>query len=58
MASLRGIEGFMMDTAWLRHHIGKVREGPLSREVIPLMGRFKGDTGSRHHIQAVVNLTD
>ena len=25
VASLRGSEGFMMDTAGLRHHIGKVR---------------------------------
>ena len=45
----------MMDVAWLRHQSRKFREGPLACVVIPLMGRFKGDTGSRHHIQAVVN---
>ena len=26
--------------------------------VIPLMGRFKGESGSRNHLQAVVNETD
>ena len=31
--------------------MGKEREGTLAHMVIPLMGRFKGDTGSRHHIQ-------
>ena len=47
----------MMGAAVLRHHIRKGREGPLAHVVIPLVGRFKGGTGSRHHLQAVVNET-
>ena len=56
--SLSGIEEFLMDASVLWHHVGKVREGPLSHVVIPLMVRFKGETGSRHHLQAVINKTD
>ena len=47
--SLSGGEGFMMDASLLHNHIGKGREGPLAHVVIPLVGRFKGETGSRHH---------
>ena len=52
---LRWSEGFMMDSAVSRHHIGDGREGPLDHVVIPLMWRFKGETGSRNHLQAVLN---
>ena len=47
----------MMDAAILRHHIGKRREGTLYYLVITLMGRFKDQTGSINHLQAVVNET-
>ena len=57
VASLRGNEEFIMDAAGLRHHIGKIGEGPLAHVVINLMGIFKGETGSRHHLQAIVNET-
>ena len=57
MASLRGSEDFMMYAAGLRHHIGKGREGHLDHVVIPLLGRFKGGTGIRHHLHAIVNKT-
>ena len=56
-ASLRGSKGFMMDAAGLRHHIGKGKEGPLAHVVIPLMGRFKVETGIRYHLQSVFNET-
>ena len=46
-----------MNAAVLRNHIGRGREGPLYHVVIPLMGRFKGGVGSRHHLQVVVNNT-
>ena len=55
VAQLRGSEGFMMDVAGLWHQIGKGREGNLYHVVIPLMGRFKGEPESRHHLQAVIN---
>ena len=55
MSSLRGSKGFIMDASVLRNHIGKGREGPLSHALITIMGRFKGETGRRHHLQAVVN---
>ena len=55
--SLRGNKGLMMYAEELRHHIGKVIKGPLAHVVIPLMGRYKGETGSIHHLQAVFNNT-
>ena len=55
MVSLRGGEGFMMNAAGLRHHIRKRREGPLAHVAIHIVGRFKVETGSRHHLQTVVN---
>ena len=42
----------MVDSEGFWHHIGKGREVPLDNVVIPLMGRFKGDNGSRHQLQA------
>ena len=50
VASLRGSKGFMMDAEGLRNHIGKGREVPLDNVVIPMMGIFKEETGSRHHL--------
>ena len=44
-----------MDAGWLKKHVGKVMEVTLAHVVIPLMGRYKGGTGSRHHQQAVVD---
>ena len=46
-----------MDAEGLRHHIVKVREGFLDRVIIPLVGIFKGGTGSRHHLQFVMSNT-
>ena len=57
MSSLRGSKGFIMDASVLRNHIGKGREGNLAYVVIPLICRFKGDTGRRHHLNDVVNDT-
>ena len=57
VTSLRVIKGFMIDAVGLWRHIGKGRKGPLSHVVIPLMGRYKGETGSIHHLQAVFNNT-
>ena len=47
---IRGIEGFMMDSAVLWHHIWKGREGPLAHVIIQPMGIFKGETGIRNHL--------
>ena len=55
VVSLRGGGGFMMDAAVLRYHIGKGRKEILACVLVPLMGRFKGETGSRHHLQSVTN---
>ena len=44
-----------MGEAGFRYHIGKVREGTLAHVVMPLMSRFKGETGSRNHLQTIVN---
>ena len=55
VAYLRWSEKVMMDAEGLRCCIGKGRERPLAHVVIQLMGRFKGETGSRNHLQAVLN---
>ena len=55
VASLRGRNEFMIYAAGLQHHTGKGRELPLALVVIPMMGRFKRETGIIHHLQAVVN---
>ena len=47
----------MINTAGLRHKIGKGREGPLDHVVIPLIGIFKGGAGIRHQLHVVVNNT-
>ena len=55
VAYLRWSEGFIMNAARLRHRIGKGRDGPLDHVVIPLMGRFKGETGRCNHPQTFLN---
>ena len=57
MVLLKRSKEFMMDALGFLNHIGKVREGPLSHAVIPMMVKFKGKTGIRHHLQTVVNET-
>ena len=47
----------MGGAAVLQHHIGKGSGGPLSHVVITVMGRFKVETGIRHHLQSVVDET-
>ena len=44
-----------MDAAGLMHYIGKESEWTLACAVILMMGILKGQTGRRHHLQAVVN---
>ena len=43
--SLRGGKRFMMDAEGLRHHIGKLKEGPLSHVAIPRMVGSRGKLG-------------
>ena len=38
-------------------NFGKEREVPPAHVVIPLMGKFKGETGISHNLHAVVNET-
>ena len=56
--SLRGNEGFMIDLFGLISHI---RDGRNDSEtphiVIPLLGRFKNETGERMHLMLAVNIT-
>ena len=44
----------MVDAAYLRHQIRKLREGPLVHVVIKLLVRFKGGTRIRHHLHDIV----
>ena len=55
LSSLSRIKSFVIDVSGLRHHLGKGRLGPLAHVEIPLMIIFKGETYSRHHIQAVIS---
>lgn len=57
VGSLRGNEGFLADAASLRRHIGKGRHGRLEHVIVPLLGRFKGETGEKYHLLALVNRT-
>ena len=57
VASLMGVEGFIMDAAVLWYHIGKGREGTLDHVVILLVVRLNGVVGSRYHLQDVANDT-
>ena len=50
VGSLGRGEVFMMDASGSWHHIEKVRKGPLAHVVMPLVGRFKGENGGRHHL--------
>lgn len=56
--SLRGNEGFMMDLFGLISHIRDGRNDPQTPHiVIPLLGRFKNETGERLHLMLSVNET-
>ena len=48
-------KGLMMDAVGFQHNVGKLWEGPLAHVVIPLVGKFKGETKSIHNLQVVVN---
>jgi len=50
-ASLRGPEGFMMCLAGLRKNLDYGRtDDNNAHVVVPLLGRFKGEQGERHHL--------
>ena len=56
--SLRGNEGFMMDLQGLIAHIADGRHDLNSPHVVlPLLGRFKNETGERLHLMLSVNET-
>lgn len=51
VASLRGYETFYVDLAGLRTHLPLGKNHPVHPHVvIPLLGRFKGETGERCHL--------
>ena len=55
-ASLRGSEGFMMEVTDLIRNVDRGKEDPdIPHVVIPLLGRFKGETGERSHLLLLVN---
>ena len=54
--SLRGNEGFMMDLFGLISHNGR-NDPKTPHVVIPLLGRFKNETGERLHLMLAVNVT-
>ena len=57
-ASLRGSEGFMIERSDLIRHIGRGKLNVTSPHVVvPLLGRFKGETGERSHLLILANTT-
>ena len=57
-ASLRGCEGFMVERSDLIRHVNRGRTHASSPHVVvPLLGRFKGETGERSHLLLMANTT-
>ena len=57
-ASLRGCEGFMIERSDLIKHVNRGRLDAASPNVVvPLFGRFKGETGERSHLLIMTNTT-
>ena len=57
-ASLRGCEGFMIERSDLIRHVNRGRMDAASPHVVvPLLGRFKGETGERSHLLIMANTT-
>jgi len=56
--SLRGSEGFMIERSDLIDHIERGKhDDDIPHVVVPLLGRFKGETGERSHLLLLVNTT-
>ena len=57
--SLRGSEGLMIKRSAL---IGEIDKGRIDKDilhvVVPLLGRFKGETGERCYLLLLANTTD
>ena len=60
VCSLRGNEGFMLDCGCLIHHInhGNTSGEPYLHVVIPLLGKFKGETGAKYPLLMTVPVTE
>lgn len=48
--SLRGYEGFMLDADTLAANIEFGKDADIPHVLVPLYGRFKGETGERFHV--------
>ena len=55
--ALRGNECLMVDAGGLISHVEQGREAKEGHVVIPLLGRFKNEDGSRLHLMVAVNVT-
>ncbi len=57
-ASFRGSEAFMVDLRGLiKHQQELLQMNQLDHVVVPLLGRFKGETNSRYHLIPLVSTT-
>ena len=58
VASLRGCEGFMVERSDLIRYVSKGKTHRISPHVVvPLLGRFKGETGEKSHLLLMANTT-
>ena len=58
-ASLRGCEGFMIERSDLIRHVNRGRmDRNFPHVVVPLLGRFKEETGKRSHLLIMTNKTN
>ena len=55
--SYRGHEIPLTDLHGLRKYLDEGREGPDEHVVIPMLGRFKGETGERYHLTPLAAVT-
>ena len=56
--SFRGHEIPLTDLYGLRKYINEGKTGETRHVVIPLLGRFKGETGERYHLTPLASVTD
>jgi hypothetical protein len=55
--ALRGNEIFLVEASYLCTHVEQGRKHAQPHIVVPMMGRFKGETGERNILRVLVNRT-
>jgi hypothetical protein len=48
--SLRGSEVFLVDLHGLWEYLTELNDPEINYVIVPLLGRFKGETGDKYHL--------